>query len=267
MQDVSYEDQWVELPQGRIFTRTWSPNSSDNGLNSYSPIVLFHDSLGCVELWRSFPASLSASTRRVVIAYDRLGFGKSDARKDRLGLDFIAEEAKINFPRIRRQLGFNRFIAFGHSVGGGMAVNCAAAFPDACDALITESAQVFVEDRTLQGIAEAKEQFKKDGQIERLRRYHGDKAEWVLHAWIETWLRPEFARWSLEPVLPLVTSPLLAIHGAFDEYGSNRHPEIIGQLTSGRSRIEIIPNTHHVPHRENEQLIVKLVTEFLASIQ
>ena len=42
------------------------------------PIVLFHESLGCIELWRDFPRKLSQITGREVIAYDRLGFGQSD---------------------------------------------------------------------------------------------------------------------------------------------------------------------------------------------
>jgi hypothetical protein len=59
------------------------------------------------------------------------------------------------------------------------------------EALITMSAQAFPEERTLQGIRVAKAQFDNDGQVERLKRYHGDKARWVLDAWIETWLHPE----------------------------------------------------------------------------
>lgn len=264
-QEAGYQDRWIEFPQGRIFARIWSQHGSVIGPIPDTPIVLLHDSLGCVELWRGFPALLSTTTGRTVIAYDRLGFGKSDARSDRLSLDFIADEARTYFPEICRQLGFDRFIVMGHSVGGGMAVNCAAAYSDTCDALITESAQAFVEDKILQGISKAKELFRKAGQIDRLRKYHGDNAEWVLHAWTETWLNPGFTTWSLDPALPKVTCPVLVIHGLHDEYGSTRHPEIIGQCTTGRSRIEILPDTYHVPHRENEQAIVKMVADFIAS--
>ena len=68
------------------------------------PIVLLHDSLGCVELWRDFPAELSAATGRRVVAYDRLGFGRSDARAEPPALDFIADEARTAFPLVREQL-------------------------------------------------------------------------------------------------------------------------------------------------------------------
>lgn len=263
----TYEDAWVEHPHGRIFARIWSPVKDKCSSVDNSPIVLFHDSLGCVDLWRNFPAVLSESTGRRVIAYDRLGFGRSDQHCGQLGPNFVADEAETYFPAVREQLDFKRFIAFGHSVGGGMAINCAGKFSDACDALITESAQAFAEDRTLQGILEAKELFKQDDQITRLKKYHGDKARWVVDAWTETWLHPGRAAWSLEDVLPRVTCPLLAIHGIHDEYGSVRHPEMIVALSSGPSRCEIIAETYHVPHREHEQDIVELVTGFIASIR
>lgn len=64
--------------------------------------MLFHDSLGCVELWRDFPAQLSAASGRRVIAYDRLGFGRSDAREVLPELDFIAEEARRILPGAAR---------------------------------------------------------------------------------------------------------------------------------------------------------------------
>lgn len=259
---IATADHWISLPQGRLFARSWTPADTD----TRTPIVLFHDSLGCVGLWRDFPAELCAATGRRVIAYDRLGFGLSDARADRPSLDFVAEESRDYFPALRAQLGLDRFIACGHSVGGAMAVHCAADYGADCEALITIAAQVFPEDRTLAGIRAAKEQFQDPKQMDRLRRYHGDKAEWVLEAWTESWLRPEFADWTLEPVLPHVRCPVLALHGVHDEYGTAVHPETIARLSSGRARVEIIPETYHVPHRERPELVAGLVQEFLASV-
>lgn len=252
-------DIWIQGPSGRLFVRIWVSEKPSSGV----PIILFHDSLGCVELWRNFPAELCAHTGRQVIAYDRLGFGESDANPGKLSVDFIAKEAETDFAAVRQQLGIDRFILFGHSVGGGMAVNCAAKFSDDCVALITESAQAFVEDRTVQGIEEARELFKDPCQIERLKKYHGEKAEWVLDAWINSWLSPAFQSWSLTPVLPQVKCPVLAIHGIDDEYGSSRHPELIGQLAGGTAHVEIMPNTRHIPHREKEAAVVDLVARFV----
>lgn len=256
---VSTHDLFLGSPRGRLFVRTWSGAREATG----APIVLLHDSLGSVELWRSFPEQLCAATGRTVHAYDRLGFGKSDPFSGKLPLNFVAQEATTDFAWVTQQLGLSTFVVLGHSVGGGMATHIAAHHSAACVALITESAQAFVEDRTTEGIKQAREAFKDPEQMKRLARYHGDKAPWVLSAWITTWLSPDLAQWSLNPVLAKVQCPVLAIHGANDEYGSTRHPETIAAGVAGPSRVEIVPDTQHVPHREKKNYVVNLVAEFL----
>ena len=260
---IDSRDRWVEHPQGQIFTRSWAPAGGAEPAGTPSPILLLHDSLGCVELWRDFPAALSRATGREVIAYDRLGFGRSAPRTGRPALDFVAEEASTYVPVLLEQLGVGAFIALGHSVGGGMAVHCAAAFAPRCKALVTVAAQVFAEDRTLNGIRATKEQFEDSKQVERLARYHGEKTAWVLDAWIGNWLDPGFAPWSLADVLPQVNCPVLAIHGELDEYGSTRHPELIGRLGKGPVQVEILPGVGHVPHRERPEQVLGLVAGFV----
>ncbi len=256
-------DGEVRLPAGKLFVRTWA-RAGDAGHSSVAaPIILFHDSLGCVELWRSFPARLCKATGRTVIAYDRLGFGKSDPHPDRLQKDFIADEARTAFAELRRQLGIERFVVLGHSVGGGMAIHCAARFADACEAVVTEAAQAYVEEITLSGIREVKADFERAGQMARLEKYHGHKAQWVLDAWTKTWLSPAFADWSLKDILSRVSTPLLAIHGSLDEYGSPGQAAKIVEWAGGEARAELLEGVHHVPHREVEGWIVALVSEFL----
>ena len=74
-------DHWVE---GR-FVRSWTPEGE-----SGAPILLLHDSLGSVGLWRSFPQALAAASGRRVIAYDRLGYGRSDPYPGAQPFDFIS---------------------------------------------------------------------------------------------------------------------------------------------------------------------------------
>lgn len=256
------QDHWIAGPMGKLFARSWQHGAPVRR----APIVLLHDSLGCVALWGTFAQTLAHATKRRVIAYDRAGFGASDARTDRLGAGFVRDEAERFFPALCEQLGVERFIAFGHSVGGGMAVECAAQHAGQCDALVTEAAQTFVEDRTLAGIRAAREQFRDPAQFARLARYHGDKTQWVLDAWIETWLSPEFADWSLDAVLPRVSCPTLAIHGGLDEYGTRAHPERIAARVSGPGRAAIMEGVRHVPHREQEAQVAAMVAEFLQTL-
>lgn len=254
-------DHWIALPLGRVFAREWPAPA---GAAAAAPLVLMHDSLGSVALWRDFPERLRDATGRRVIAYDRLGFGRSDARSAPPSLHFIAEEATTGFAALREQLGIDRFAVLGHSVGGGMSVHIAARWPAECEALVTLAAQAMVEERTLAGLRAARATFAAPAQRERLARHHGDKAAWVLAAWLDTWLSPAFADWSLAPVLPQVRCKVLALHGADDEYGSAAHPRLIGALVRGPARVEILPGVGHMPHRERPDEIVRLVADFLA---
>ncbi len=261
MPDPDTDASWVTTTHGRLHAKRWEPAAEQAG--ERAPIVLFHDSLGCVALWRDFPERLAAATGRPVIAYDRLGFGRSDPHPGRLAPDFVRTEAHEGFQRLREALRIGDFIAFGHSVGGGMAVACAAAHADQCRGLITESAQAFVEDRTIQGILDARHAFTQPEQRERLRRYHGDKADWVLEAWIGTWLDPAFAGWNLDDELRRVRCTALVIHGDQDEYGSVRHPRRIAELAGGPAVVRILPGCGHVPHRQETETVLDSIGQWL----
>ncbi|KAA2236225.1 alpha/beta fold hydrolase [Salinarimonas soli] len=254
-------DHWIATPGGRLFARSWTPEGSQ----ANPTIVLFHDSLGCVELWREFPAALAGTVGHRVVAYDRLGFGRSDPRQGPLAMGFMDEEARESVPALVAALGLDRIVPFGHSVGGAMAVSTAARLPERCAAVVTVAAQAFVEDRTREGLQAAKRAFAEPGQVERLARYHGDKARWVLDTWIDTWLSPEFKDWTLDANLARVGCPVLAIHGDRDEYGSVRHPERIAALARGASRMRIIEACGHVPHREAPEAVLGAVADFLTS--
>ncbi|MCB1909111.1 MAG: alpha/beta fold hydrolase [Rhodocyclaceae bacterium] len=256
------DDLRIDAPGGSLFVRRWRTAETAQR----APVVLFHDSLGSVDLWRDFPAALCGRSGREVIAYDRLGFGRSDAHPDRLTTDFVATEAEGGFAALRQGLAFDRFVLVGHSVGGGMAVHCAARYPDACVALVTVAAQAFVEDHTIRGIESARGLFSDPAQFARIAKRHGAKGEWVLDAWIGSWLAPEFADWSLDAALAQVRCPLLAIHGADDEFGTTRHPARIDALSGGPARVVILPDTGHVPHRERTTEVLDAVAEFLADL-
>ena len=261
---VVARDHWVATAQGRLFARVWI--ARDLRRDTGPPILLFHDSLGCVELWRDFPEQLSAATGRCVVAYDRLGFGRSDPHPGTLPLTFIRDEGAVTVPRPCEALGIDAFVVFGHSVGGGMAIATAARWPERCVAVVTESAQTYVEDRTRAGLLAARVEFARPGQLERLSRYHGMKARWVLDAWIETWLSPAFAGWSLDEDLRDVRCPVLALHGDRDEYGSVAHPERIARLTHGPAQAVILEGCGHVPHREQPARVLAEVAGFLTSV-
>ena len=270
---LAVTEHWIALPSSaesalpqRLHARRWQGTAS---AEEKAPLVLMHDSLGCIALWREFPEALARATGRTVIAYDRLGFGQSDARQALPPLSFVADEAAEGFAAVRAHFGLQRFAVLGHSVGGGMAVHIAARHAEAgdCTALVTLSAQAFVEQRTVDGIRVAQAQFADPAQRDRLRRYHGDKTDWVLSAWIDNWLSPGFADWRLDDALPQVRCPALVIHGEADEYGSPEHPRRIEQgLGSADKRALVMAGVGHVPHREQAERTVAEIAGFLAGL-
>lgn len=191
---MAVTDRWVETPRGRLFLRDWA------GDDGRAPVILMHDSLGSVDLWRDFPQALAVATGRRVIAYDRLGFGRSDPYPGAPDVPgFIAAEASVDFPLVLRALGLDRFALLGHSVGGAMGLEIAARWTGQCEALITISAQTFAEPRTLVGIRATQADFADRARMQPLARYHGDKADWVLRAWTGSWLSPpsQIGHWTV----------------------------------------------------------------------
>ena len=149
----------------------------------------------------------------------------------------------------------------------GMAAHVAAAYPQQCLALVTESAQTLVEDRTLEGIRAAQRAFEDSAQFARLTRWHGERARWVLDAWTQVWLSPAFRHWSLGEHLGRITCPVLALHGDADEYGSSACPRAIVEGVGGPAQMALLANCGHMPHREHESTVLAQLQAFLATHQ
>lgn len=261
MHSTKIEEFKIDVPGGKVYAKQWVPETGSHK----SPLILLHDSLGSVDLWRNFPQELAERLSRSVVAYDRLGFGKSDERHSLPSMGFIEEEAVKYFPAIKDHLSLRSYVLFGHSVGGGMAINIASRDSD-CQAVVTVSAQAFVENLTVEGVQQAKQAFEQPGQIERLEKWHGQKANWVLHAWTDVWLSDRFKDWSLEPAIHDVRCPVLTIHGENDEFGSLAFPEFIAKNSSGQADMLIIESCGHIPHKEKPQEVIDATRRFLRNL-
>ena len=257
---VVVDERCVAVPGGEVFVKRWVPEQPASAV----PWILLHDSLGCVGLWRDFPGQLATTLACPVIAYDRPGFGRSSARHAPPSLRFIEEEAETVFPALRTALGLGPFRLFGHSVGGSMALAIAANHED-CLGVVSESAQPCVEQRTLDGIRKAEVRFAQPEEFARLARWHGDNAGWVLRAWIDTWLAPAYADWTLDAVLRRVACPVLAIHGENDEFGSVAFPARIVRQVAGLATELVLAGCGHVPHREMPGAMLRRVAEFASA--
>ncbi len=271
MSPILTSDHFIQSGQGVIFARRWVPVREESAGGETltplpAPLILFHESTGSVAQWRDFPALLAQTTGRTVIAYDRLGFGQSDAHPRRLTRDFMGDEARDFLPALLAHFGVGAFVALGHSVGGEIAVATAAAMPERVAAVITISAQSFVEQATLEGVRAAKIAFAAPDRFARVERHHGAKARWVLDAWFDTWLDPDFADWSLDADLARLVCPVMAIHGSDDEFGTAAHPRRITSVPTSPTRLEYLEGIGHIPYREDPARIAALIKDFLDSV-
>jgi pimeloyl-ACP methyl ester carboxylesterase len=254
MLKVNQKEQYVNTKSGKIFVKTWSPNFA----HSKVPLVLIHESLGSVGQWRKFPAELALTLNRPVIAYDRAGFGFSYPRHALPSSDFIQEEAQDYFVQLKLALGIREFLVLGHSAGGAMALNIAATDKE-CVGLISISAPAYVENKTLEGIRAAKKLFTEPQYFEKLKKWHGDKAKWVLDAWTEVWLREEFKEWHFDGLSNIHCKSLI-IHGSEDEFGSVAIPQYIAKHIAAETMLYIIEHCGHLPHVTHKEAVLRQIS-------
>ncbi|MEZ5293589.1 MAG: alpha/beta hydrolase [Vicinamibacterales bacterium] len=226
------------------------------------PIVLLHEGLGSVSLWRGFPALLAEVTSRPVFAYSRRGYGRSAARGRGLALDFMETEAAV-VPRVLDAAGIARAVLFGHSDGGSIALLAAATVPSRVEALVLEAPHVFVEDLSVASIARMRDQWAASDLRARLARHHQHVDEAFL-GWNGVWLDPAFRAWTIEPVLSRVACPTLVLQGIDDEYGTVAQVEAIAAQTAGTVETALLPHCGHSPHRDRPAEVLSRTAAFLA---
>jgi pimeloyl-ACP methyl ester carboxylesterase len=229
-----------------------------------APIVLLHEGLGSVAMWRDFPAKLAAATGSTVVVYSRYGYGKSSPIAAPHTVDYMHREALEALPALRDALGLAAPIVMGHSDGASIALIHAGAGRWPVKAVIVEAPHVFVEDISVTSIAEAKIAFEQGDLRARLARHHED-VDGAFRGWNDVWLSPAFRGWSIEDYLPGITCPLLAIQGADDEYGTMAQIETIERRVGGPVEKLILPGGHS-PHRAQERATLAAIVRFTAAL-
>ncbi len=229
------------------------------------PIVFLHDSLGSIAVWRDFPERLCAASHRKGIVYDRQGYGGSGPFTGKRDQGYLEREADT-LAKLIVKLGLGKCVLFGHSDGGSIALIAAAKTPELVVGVITEGAHVFVEEITLDGIRQAQKLFKETNLKQRITKYHGDKTDGVISAWIDTWLSPEYRDFNMEHFLPAIRCPVLAIQGVGDEYGSEKQVDAIVDHVSGPATKDMIKFARHTPHKEAADYTLEITSAYICGI-
>lgn len=230
-------------------------------------LVLLHEGLGCIEMWRDVPQALAERTGRRVFVYSRQGYGASDPCPLPRPVDFMHTEALTMLPKLLDAQGIRRCVLVGHSDGGSIALIHAGGDEEARVAgVVTLAAHVFNEDVCVAAIEAAKQAYETTDLRDKLARYHGDNVDCAFKGWNDVWLDPDFRDWNIEEVLPAINVPVLAIQGTDDEYGTESQVDAIVNGVSGPATKVMIPGAGHSPHLDARDATFDAVADFLAGL-
>lgn len=264
---MSYE--WKDGGTGRIVAAGKSLECASWGpAPSQAPtLVLLHEGLGSVAMWKDFPAELAKATGFGVFAYSRAGYGQSDPSDLPLPLDYMTREAVDVLPDILGQIGFQRGILMGHSDGATIAAIYAASVPDQrVRALCLMAPHFFVEDMGLAAIAQAKSDFETGGLRDKLAKYHAD-VDVAFRGWCDAWLDPAFKTFNVGDTIDHWRIPVLAIQGRDDQYGTLAQIKEIDSRIYSPLETAILDNCRHSPHVDQREATLAALAEFTQRLE
>lgn len=232
-------------------------------------IVMLHEGLGSVALWRDFPAAVQERTGLGVCVYSRWGYGKSEPCHELpRGVDYLHIEARTTLPDLMKALGITRPILLGHSDGASIALIYAG--EDNAPAplgVIVFAPHVFVEPETTIGIARARVAFEAEGLRKGLSKYHDD-VDSAFFTWNLAWLLPEFIRdWNLEAQVRNIRCPLTVVQGKDDEYGTALQYDAIRAQHPGETDVVVLADCGHSPHRDQRAATLDAVAAHVARLR
>ncbi len=228
-------------------------------------IVLMHEALGSISLWKEFPQRLVDSCGCNALVYSRYGNGFSDVLSEARQPDYLHREARHVLPELLEKLGISNPILFGHSDGASIALIYAAMSTARVSGLIALAPHVMVENLTLENIRAARTAYQTTDLPKRLAPYHRspDATFW---GWNNIWLKPEFRDWNIEALLPAVRCPLFAIQGREDEYGTLAQLDILERAVPDSERL-VLDRCRHSPHRDQPDAVLTAVGDFVGRLR
>jgi pimeloyl-ACP methyl ester carboxylesterase len=231
-------------------------------------IVLLHEGLGCVSLWRDFPQTLANATGAQVVAYSRYGYGQSTPLpagvRNVRAADYMHVEAIDVLPRVLTALNLSRPLLVGHSDGGTIALIFAAYFPDALAGACVMAPHCFVEDISVASIAQARATFESTDLATRLAKHHRDPVA-TFYGWNDVWLSDAFRTMNIEALLPRITCPMVAIQGEGDEYGTMRQIDVIAQNVP-TAQVMKLPACGHAPWKDQPEAVLREIVRLHADV-
>ncbi len=229
-------------------------------------IVMLHEGLGCVALWRDFPQKLAAATGHGVLAYSRAGYGRSERIDLPRPLDYMSREARFSLPALLEAIGLERGILLGHSDGASIAAIAAGDRADErIKGLILMAPHLFTEEMGLASIAEAGHAYEAGDLRAKLAKYHAD-VDTAFLGWNGAWLDPGFKAWNIEEAVGRWRVPALIIQGADDQYGTLKQIRAIEARSPAPVTSLVLEACRHAPQIDQPEATLDAIVRFCAQV-
>lgn len=230
-------------------------------------LVLLHEGLGSLGLWRDFPEKLHAATEFGVFAYSRAGYGGSDPDPLPWPLDYMERHAVRVLPQVLDAIGFRRGLLVGHSDGASIAALYAGTVSDSrVHGCVLMAPHFFIEQMCLDAIAEAKQAYERGDLKPRLARHHGPNVDNAFYGWNASWLAEGFRIWDITDALHHIRVPLLVLQGLSDPYGTAAQAEAAKRLCPAPVDVRLMQGNGHAPWREAEAESLDAISGFAARL-
>src|SRR5690349_11829575 len=224
-------------------------------------LVLLHEGLGSIAMWRDFPQRLAHATAGRVVVYSRHGYGHSDPLAGARNVRYMHDEALVVLPEFLDALAIARPILVGHSDGASIALIHAGGSDRPVRGVVAMAPHVIVEDISVASIAAARDAYATTDLCARLSRYHAD-VDGAFRGWNDIWLHSDFRAWNIEEYLPQIRCPILAIQGEDDEYGTMEQLEIIAAAVPDAELVKLA-DCRHSPHRDQPDAVLDAISRFV----
>jgi pimeloyl-ACP methyl ester carboxylesterase len=229
-------------------------------------LVVLHEGLGCVALWRDFPQRLTERTGFGVFVWSRGGYGRSDPVALPRPLDYMTREAEASLPPVLDAFGFRHGVLLGHSDGASIAAIYAGRVADPrVLGIVLIAPHFFAEPLGLAAIAKASAAYKTDLR-NRLAKYH-DNVDVAFKGWRDAWLDPGFVRWDIGDCIDSLRVPALAIQGQGDRYGTARQVDTLVERSPAPVETLWLADCGHSPHTEQPDATLAAVAAFCARLE
>jgi pimeloyl-ACP methyl ester carboxylesterase len=229
-------------------------------------LVLLHEGLGCVALWRDFPKRLADATGCGVFAYSRYGYGKSDPEPLPWPMTYMHREAELVLPGVLDRAGVRRYVTLGHSDGASIAAIHAGGVPDARRAgVVLIAPHFFTEEAGLASIEAIRTVYETGDLRARLSRYHAH-VDNAFRGWNGAWLDPRFRDWNILDRVPRIDVPMLLLQGTKDEYGSAEQVHAAARAATAPAETVLIDGVGHAPHLEKPDETLDAVARFVRRV-